>query len=1141
MNTTLDQFLNFEVENGDIALDDEIDVYHSSLLEELERAYKIAEKARSKGYDPIPEVEIKFASDMAERVESLLGIDGIARRIKELEEKGLSREEMVFVISSELASGKLGSFSSSLDILDAAVRASVAILTEGVVAAPIEGIARVDLGINFDGSNYLKIYYAGPIRSAGGTAQVISILVGDFVRRTHGIGRYQPTEEEINRYIEEINLYKKVANLQYLPSEEEIRLIVSNCPICIEGEPTEEEEVSGYRNLPRVETNRVRGGMALVIAEGIALKAPKLKKFVDKLKLSGWEWLDGLIKGSSSDGDSVNSVAPKEKFLRDLIAGRPVFSHPSSPGGFRLRYGRARNSGLATVGLNPASMVILDEFIAVGTQLKIERPGKAGGVVPVTSIEGPTVRLKSGDVIRVDTFEEALRIKEKVDIILDVGEILINIGDFVENNHPLLPSSYVYEWWIQEARRKGIKGDFLSIDEDTALYLSEKYGVPVHPEYDYLWHDISPEDIRILRETVRKGKIHEDMLFVENASQVKNILETILLPHEVRGKDLVIKQWKIFLRCLGLNEKLENIAEIREDFSNTLELVQQLSGLIIRPRALTRIGARMGRPEKSKGREMRPPPHVLFPVGEAGGKTRSVIEAANYLSGMNAKTGVIEVDLPIRKCVECGSITFKPLCECGSRTVFVYQCPKCNITSQTETCPKCSGKANGYRKQKIDFKSYYQGALERLNVRETYSVLKGVKGLTSKNRVPEPIEKGILRARNGVYVFKDGTVRYDMTDLPLTHFKPGEIGLSIEKAKLLGYEKDKDGKVLKDPNQVVELKPQDVIISKKAGEYLLKVANFVDELLMKFYEEEPYYKVKELDDLIGQLVIGLAPHTSAGVLGRIIGFADVNASYAHPYFHAAKRRNCDGDEDCVMLLMDGLLNFSRQFLPEKRGGRMDAPLVLTTILDPKEVDKEVHNMDVVSVYPLEFYESTLDFENPKNFDSVIERVENRLKSKKRFYGLSYTHETDDISSGPVESRYKSLGPMVEKMKSQLILAEKIRAVNEKDVAERVINTHFLPDLIGNLRAFSRQKFRCVDCNAKYRRIPLQGKCLKCGGNLTLTVHYGTITKYLEISKEVSEKYSVNDYTRQRINLIDLEIRSLFENEKSKQIRISDFF
>ncbi len=29
---------------------------------------------------------------------------------------------------------------------------------------------------------------------------------------------------------------------------------------------------------------------------------------------------------------------------------------------------------------------------------------------------------------------------------------------------------------------------------------------------------------------------------------------------------------------------------------------------------------------------------------------------------------------------------------------------------------------------------------------------------------------------------------------------------------------------------------------------------------------------------------------------------------------------CDGDEDCVMLLMDGLLNFSRSYLPDQRGG-----------------------------------------------------------------------------------------------------------------------------------------------------------------------------------------------------------------------------
>ena len=50
----------------------------------------------------------------------------------------------------------------------------MAVLTEGVVAAPTEGIAKIGIGKNDDGSEYLKIFYAGPIRSAGGTAQALS-------------------------------------------------------------------------------------------------------------------------------------------------------------------------------------------------------------------------------------------------------------------------------------------------------------------------------------------------------------------------------------------------------------------------------------------------------------------------------------------------------------------------------------------------------------------------------------------------------------------------------------------------------------------------------------------------------------------------------------------------------------------------------------------------------------------------------------------------------------------------------------------------------------------------------------------------------------------------------------------------------
>jgi len=44
-----------------------------------------------------------------------------------------------------------------------------------------------------------------------------------------------------------------------------------------------------------------------------------------------------------------------------------------------------------------------------------------------------------------------------------------------------------------------------------------------------------------------------------------------------------------------------------------------------------------------------------------------------------------------------------------------------------------------------------------------------VKGLTNLDKTPETIEKGILRAKHGLSVYKDGTIRFDATNAPLTH------------------------------------------------------------------------------------------------------------------------------------------------------------------------------------------------------------------------------------------------------------------------------------------------------------------------------------------------------------------------------------
>ena len=138
------------------------------------------------------------------------------------------------------------------------------------------------------------------------------------------------------------------------------------------------------------------------------------------------------------------------------------------------------------------------------------------------------------------------------------------------------------------------------------------------------------------------------------------------------------------------------------------------------------------------------------------------------------------------------------------------------------------------------------------------------------------------------------------------------------------------------------------------------------------------------------------------------------------------------------------------------------------------------------------------------------------------------------------SNYKTLKTMMDKMNAQLNLAAKIRAVDEADVAYKVIERHFLPDILGNMRAFSKQSVRCPACNIIYRRQPLRWTCLKCNGKITLTVHEKSVKKYLEISKEIAERYNISPYARQRITLVEKSIDSLFMSDKVKTTKLTDF-
>ncbi|RLF56841.1 MAG: DNA polymerase II large subunit, partial [Thermoplasmata archaeon] len=303
-----------------------IEDYFYNLQKDVEKAYRISKKARKKGLDPVLEPEIPLAEDMAARVEGLVGPKGVASKIRELL-KDHDKEEVAIILAREIVKGKFGEVNKVEKACEQALRTSLAVLTEGIVAAPIEGIVKVKIKKNFDGSKYLAVYFAGPIRSAGGSAQALAVLIADYIRTNLGLDRYKPTQEEIERFVEEVELYNsEAARLQYLPSPEEIRIAISNIPVEITGEGTEKIEVSGYRDLERIETNQLRGGAVLVLAEGVLQKAPKIMKHMKKFNLR-WEWLQQFTNKGTETEENVN-IEPSYKYRKDLVAGRPVISYP---------------------------------------------------------------------------------------------------------------------------------------------------------------------------------------------------------------------------------------------------------------------------------------------------------------------------------------------------------------------------------------------------------------------------------------------------------------------------------------------------------------------------------------------------------------------------------------------------------------------------------------------------------------------------------------------------------------------------------------------------------------------------------------------------------------------------------------------
>ena len=560
------------------------------------------------------------------------------------------------------------------------------------------------------------------------------------------------------------------------------------------------------------------------------------------------------------------------------------------------------------------------------------------------------------------------------------------------------------------------------------------------------------------------------------------------------------------------------------------KIISKSSEIPIRNKFSTSIGVRIGRPEKAAARQMTPPTHILVPVSGKGGPTRDLLKASRH---PNFFTNIFN-----RQCNNCNEPSIGIKCsKCGIKTSVIYQCSNCRDILDSSFCEKCKRKAPSHSYKLFPLKEKLLAAQEKMGLR-VQEPFKGVKELISQDRIAEPLEKGLVRQNFGLTTFKDGTVRFDATNSPITQFKPSWIGTSIEKLKELGYTHDIDGNPITNSEQIIEIRMQDVIIPYESGKYLVSTCKYIDTLLEKFYEKLPFYHVKNPEELIGHLIIGLAPHTSVGIVGRIIGFTETHVCFATPNWHSAKRRDADGDADSIMLLMDSLLNFSRQFLSDRIGGLMDAPLLIQPLVLPHESQPQAHNLEVTKSLPLDFFKSTLQQSKASTVNSV-EIIKSRLETERQFYDYYFTHQTSSLTTSKSRSAYSTLGSMLDKLDMQIRNADMIDAVNTSEIVSNVISTHLVPDIMGNLRAYARQSFRCTACGKSYRRLPLTQNCA-CGHKLIQTITRGSVEKYLKLAKRLANNYDVGEYQKGRINALSDEIDLVFGKNKGDQSLLTDY-
>lgn len=1098
-------------------------IFDADLQVQLKRQEEYVKKLKKNKDDPSDSFEAKFVNTVLDRMENMFKEPDLAELIGSCYPQSDRMELVKKVIEKLLQKYEKKDAEFKYDRI---IRIVTALLTEAVVTAPLDGIDQITIDPT---ENFGRISFAGPIRATGGTIQGLIVVIAEYLAKKLGLSRYVPTVEQVQRGVSQCMTYCRLRNTQgKKPSTMELEHIIRNSYIMIDGTESENEEVLTHKYLPRIKKPRIRGGMCLVIIEGLLVRAPKIHNYLKQFDIdnkSNQELMDMMKDEKSTESSKQDQLV--------LTIGRPLISLENKSKGLKLRIGTTPTIGLCSCNVHP-SLIKIIKFINIGSQLVVSLPGKGttiGGLCE--DLNPPIVKYKDGGVREYEGNDQ------NIEKIMDLGEILFCSGEFIEYKKQLPLRDYCNG---QFRRDTNYEVDPLNLSEVEIVEISKKYPrAKIVPKYGLYLNSLSFSQYLKLREGYKtKGYFEVEGPWV-------GLLDKLVVPYSIEEGKIILKYKKIFEHYMFLDELFtytDYVDYVKEIDVNNSYLIQFLNfrypnRTLLCEKGRASIKARVGRAQsvnmtKMKQKGTATEVHSLCEYNAFKSDTENFWQS---LKKHKYSLGNFE----LRYCENCKQEKIYSKCDCGAITIKKIYCKSCNIYVDLEE-QKVHKEHSIKKKLKVkrDLQKEIQDVRSMELIKNTkiidYKKNMRCKKCSTATPYPEPLIKGILRSKYRIPVSKDGTFRIVNPNLATTHFRIREIGITLEEANKLGYVNDEKG-VPYNLDSIIPLNANDVIISYKAADYLLKGFLYLDELVQTYYDQkEPYLDPHSYKDLLGVLLYSISPHTSNGVVNRIIGFIENYGVYAHPLVVVARRRDLDGDIDAYGPLLDLGLNGSMEYVSKNRtGALMSIPLSLSTKFLLDQVGKEILEREVCSDY----YDAFDGLSNNRKYKPIelkkISRVEDFVSK-----GLSekeYLYNTPRFILTNYNSKnlYRDLGSSVEKVSEVIKLMNILPDVNPSKTATGLIEGHLLPDIIGNLNAYFRQKLKCDYCKKIFNVNPLTKKCLYCNiGNMKYTVYPGMVTKYLKIINQIrsNKDIKLSNVLQQRICNYEKILKGLFTTKNA---------